>query len=932
MKKSGVTGGFTLSRRGFLKTSAGTVLVTISGVPALAQADGVVGEVLTTPGVATQRIEGRVKVTGGKIFARDFNARDMAGWPDTQWHAMYLRALNTTRPFLGVDLASLPEDAQPTRVVLGSDLTPEQLNPIQMPNRDLLIDERIEEAQQDQKGNFDRPAGLLFDLIVQPGNRANFLGQAVAMLVFDTRAAWAKARRVMQFDDAAYQTYGADIGPDKPIVFQPETTYVKFADFSYATADPDTYTEQAAEYAGRIEDYMASDPTLIVQDFDVDMQAMDPMFMEPEAGIAWHDDATEALNLVLGTQSPDGDVAEIATMYGEPGSPYGLSAINLTSCYPGGGFGGRDKSPFSFMLALASGFTDNNPVRLEYDRFEQFRVGLKRHAATVTGQLAVTPDQTIKVIRTKMEFDGGGRKNLSPYVASLAALCVGGSYKVPMADIFANAVHSENISGGSQRGFGGPQAYFAIETAMDDVAITQGWDPLEFRRHNLLLPEDTTVTGGPVDQILQLDEMLNVAGGHPLWADRAALKEEYAARGQSYGTGLAMSLQAYGTSGDGVVAAIRMDANGRLSVQSDAVDMGNGSATTLGVVVGPILGANAETVDMGGYTLFGQTGLLTTDDLPYGGKPVWENPYWTAKSVGSSSACLTGLHQVHVVEETARAFFLGSLLPAARLIWGLPELRAEQTEWIGGALALDDGSKAEIPRAVLAAKVYEAGLPSGALGHAYFQFRWVSGAYQLQDGGPKQRLELDGVSFYYPETEKPRQILRDDTIAPADATKRFARYVWAPCVNVIGLVVDRTSGAVQVENILSVLNAGKIHVDQLVSGQSQGGVAMALGYTLMEDMPPGMAGPADGQWNLNRYHVPRYGDVPLATKYRPGTRAQELIYMPLLEGEDAVGRGIAEAVMCSIAPAISNGLRDAVGVRYTSLPITPAKILAGLGG
>jgi CO/xanthine dehydrogenase Mo-binding subunit len=127
-----------------------------------------------------------------------------------------------------------------------------------------------------------------------------------------------------------------------------------------------------------------------------------------------------------------------------------------------------------------------------------------------------------------------------------------------------------------------------------------------------------------------------------------------------------------------------------------------------------------------------------------------------------------------------------------------------------------------------------------------------------------------------------------------------------------------------------VLNAGRILVPELVSGQSQGGVAMAIGYTLLEDMPDGMAGPANGTWNLDRYHVPRWDDVPLLSAYQPGRRAQELIVLPETPGDAGAGRGIAEAVMCSIAPAISNALRDAVGKRFTSLPITPAKILKGL--
>ena len=159
---------------------------------------------------------------------------------------------------------------------------------------------------------------------------------------------------------------------------------------------------------------------------------------------------------------------------------------------------------------------------------------------------------------------------------------------------------------------------------------------------------------------------------------------------------------------------------------------------------------------------------------------------------------------------------------------------------------------------------------------------------------------------------------------------RESRYVWSPCVNLVGLTVDPQNGLVEVQNVLSVLNAGRIHVPQLVSGQSQGGVAMAMGWTLFEDMPPGMEGPANGTWNLNRYHVPRYNDVPLADRFELGGRSQELMIMPETPGDKKQGRGIAEAVMCSIAPAISNALKDATGKRFTSLPITPAKILEGL--
>ncbi|WP_158221863.1 xanthine dehydrogenase family protein molybdopterin-binding subunit [Actibacterium pelagium] len=935
-----------MSRRRFLKSASGMVAVSVLGVPALANSRGT-GQVGTDgssiPGIASQRIDGFAKVAGKKVYARDFYARDMgAPWPKTQKYAMYLRALHTDQRFVG--LTNLPPAARSARLVYGDMLDRSLLNPNIPIDRDLHMDERIRESLSSgpSDSSFDHPDAVLFDLIVQPGKVPDFLGQAVALLVFDDVASYREAKRAMQFKDADFQVYAAPDGPLPPLrkPFQPETTYVKFnaegENFSYAAFDDDKrYMAEVEKVRHQIENRLSSMPDLIKHNFTCDMQAMDPMFMEPEAGLAFHHvtSTEKTLHLVLGTQSPDHDVDSILSMFNDSeDAPYKLDAVTLTSCYPGGGFGGRDKSPFSLMLGLASAFSYDEdaegqktyvPLRLEYDRFEQFRVGLKRHAATGTGQIALTPDMNLQNIEMTLDFDGGGRKNLSPYVANLAGLCAGGAYTCDMANIYAQAYHSGNISGGSQRGFGGPQAFFAIETALDDVARELDWDPIQLRLANVIREGDTTVVGGPMDQELRLTEMLEIAEAHPLWADRELIKLGFAEEGKVYGTGLAMSLQAYGTSGDGMVAAVHMAADGTLSVESDAVDMGNGSATTLGVVIGDILGANAQSVDMGCYTLFGQTGLQTNSNST----ERWADPTWTAKGVGSSSACLTALHQVHVVQQTARALFELSILPAARDLWGLPDLTADDVMWNNGLLVLETTEADPIPLADLAYFIHENGLPTGTLGHAYFQGSWAEADYALPTG--TIRLQLDSLATYG-TGGSPRQLSRLNTTGPDAHSARYSRTVWAPCVNVVGVTVDTTNGHVQIENVLSVLNAGRVHVPELVSGQSQGGVAMAISYTLLEDMPPGMEGPADGTWNLNRYHVAHAMDVPLNTRFDPLGRAQELIVLPESEGDKKSGRGIAEAVMCSISPAISNALKDAVGVRYTSLPITPHKILKGL--
>ncbi len=947
-----------LTRRTFLRTSSGVVALSVIGIDALRPSPARAQTSSGIPGVASQRIEGRRKVTGEKIYARDYNSRDLAdhGWPDTQWYGMFLRARTVTRNFEGVDREALQRDARPTRIVLADALEDSVLAPATTMGRDCLVDEQIAEAAEEERkaamltealaptigedGDFDRPKGLDFDLVVRPGFRPNYLGQAVALLLFDNLQDFRAARRTMMFRGGDYQIYGPEIGPDDDIkkVLGWPTKYVRWADpedpnagFSYYDSSGwKAYNKLAKEHVQQIDAYLADTPDLITTEFACEMAAMDPMFMEPETGLVWHNRESGEINLLLGTQSPDGDVADVAKMYGSAGSPLNVTGVNLISCYPGGGFGGRDKSPFSLMIALCAAFSEGNPVRLEYDRFEQFQVGLKRQAARIKGSLAMTPDQKLQVVRADITVNSGGRKNLSPYVASLAALCAGGSYVVPRADIGAQAEYSEQVCAGSQRGFGGPQAFFAIETALDDIAAAQGWDAIEMRRRNALARGGVTVVGGPVDQELRLTEMLDIAAAHPLWAERNAIKAGYAQRGLTYGTGVAMSLQAYGTSSDGVVAAITLDGNGEWTVQSDAVDMGNGSATTLGVVIGDILGANAAHVEMGGYTLFGQIGLQLGEELKQCGQEAdWSNRAYTKKSVGSSSACLTALHQVHVVQQCARAVFAQTVLPAARLAWDDKALEPWQVRWQDGALVMPGGDKPPLPLIEIAAIVLAQDLSRGAVAHAFFQQDWVSAEFDTASG--PQRFKLDGLAVYPGDGGPARPIWRKAVIPPPANANRTSRTTFAPCVDVIGLTVDRRTGTVRVENAVSVLNAGRQHVPQLVSGQSQGGLSMAVGMTLMEDAAPDLSGPAGGEWNLDRYHVPRWGDVPLGTEYRPGGRAQELIVLPESPLDNGQGRGIAEAVMCSVAPAISNALRDATGVRFASLPITPAKILEGLG-
>lgn len=905
-----------ISRRTLLKTTGAAITVNFinlpalfaDDLPALAPPSGWSG----APGKARYRIDGLAKVTGQKIFARDFHAWDMAGWPAEEHPTMILRALHADRPFKGVDLSSVPADSQPIEIITGDKLgkgwpATKRYNCSLTGTLDPASDNPI-----------TLPSSICYDLLVVPGDVPAFLGQPVAMLLFKDRKALRKAKKALQFNARA-QVYAAPTEPLPDVTFPPETNYVRYVrgkeeKFSYAqNGGNKDYTTRAAHYAGLINQEVRASDWLTFQE-SYSMQAMDPMFMEPESGLAWYDASTQTMHLVVGTQSPDDDIKETLTLFQSKESPVTVKHVNLYSCYPGGGFGGRDKSVFTMNLAVAAAFAKGQPVRIAYDRFEQFQAGLKRHPAKLHETLAIDKHGKIQALLTDMDYDAGGRRNLSPYVASLSSLCAGGGYSIPRSSIQASAKHSVNISGGSQRGFGGPQSFFAIESVLDEAAQKLDMDPIDLRLKNILHQGDHTVVGGPVNELLRLEEICHKAKDHRLWRDRYDNQKRHSEKGQLYGVGFALSMQAYGTSGDGMLGSVKILPDGRISVISNAVDMGNGSATTLAVVTARHLGNNAHEIQMGDPEVFQAL------ELTSGGTPQWENPRWTKKFSGSSSACLTAFHQVHAIEQASKVLLDTAVIPAAKRILGkkADHIPPERIGWReDGQLQVDRFPP--LPLSVIAQEIYKTGGYAQAMIHAYFQEHWVRAEYQV-DKRPHS-WEIDALALFPAGQDEAVLINRQNGHYPSKQSGRYSRTTFAPCGNLVGLTVDPQSGQVTITNSISILNAGRIITEGLVSGQSQGGVAQAIGYTLMEDMPPGLDGPANGQWNLNRYHVPLARDVAL--------KGQELITLPRMEGEWAA-KGIAEAVMCSVAPAIANALAMATGARFRDLPITQSKIQEAL--
>lgn len=137
----------------------------------------------------------------------------------------------------------------------------------------------------------------------------------------------------------------------------------------------------------------------------------------------------------------------------------------------------------------------------------------------------------------------------------------------------------------------------------------------------------------------------------------------------------------------------------------------------------------------------------------------------------------------------------------------------------------------------------------------------------------------------------------------------------------VELAVDLETGQIRVENVFSTHDVGRaINPDQ-VRGQIEGGVVQALGYVLTENFIQDQGYVRTDK--LSTYLIPSVMDIP------------EDLQAVIMENPDPNGPfgalGMAEMPYIPFAPAMVAALHDATGVWFDDFPLTPERVLKGLG-
>ncbi len=554
----------------------------------------------------------------------------------------------------------------------------------------------------------------------------------------------------------------------------------------------------------------------------------------------------------------------------------------------GGSFGVKQAIfPMIVLCGLASRLT-GRPVAWVEDRLEHLsasssatnRVTHIRAAVTDAGELlGLDYDQ----------IDDVGAYLRAPEPASLYRMHgnLSGAYAVRDIRCRNRVVTTNKTPTGLNRGFGGPQHYFALERLMHRIAVELGLDPVTVIRRNLVSDDafpyqsaagallDSGRYGTLMDQVLTEDTCRALA-------DRKARAE---AAGKRYGIGYAaivepsVSNMGYittaltpdqrrkaGPKGGAIASAtVAVGPTGGVTVTADGVPQGQGHRTVLSQVVADAFGIDADAVTV-------NTELDTQKDA------------WSI-AAGNYSSRFAG----------AVAGTTG--LAAERLRARLADIAASQLNcerddivFAEGMVGAKDNADNRIPFARLAGLAHWS--PSELPERAEQGLREVAHWSPPELAPPNEKDEINSSLAY--------------------------GFVFDVC----GLEIDPETGACRIDRYITGHDAGRLLNPMLADGQIYGGFAHAVGAALLESFEYGPDG-AFQSGTFADYLLPTSCEVP-----KP-----EIVHLETPSPHTPLGaKGLGEGNCMSTPVAIANAAADALNVTDIVLPLTRARVHALIHG
>ena len=279
--------------------------------------------------------------------------------------------------------------------------------------------------------------------------------------------------------------------------------------------------------------------------------------------------------------------------------------VRVIQTETGGAFGGKEDYPsvlasHAGLLAMKSG----RVIKMVYDRMEDLAATTKRHPSRVRHRTALDANGKLLAMEIDLATDGGAYSTLSATVLSRATLHACGPYVCPNIRVRARAWATNLVPYGAFRGFGAPQAIFAMERHMDEIAAALAIDPVDLRRRNFLHEGDHNATDQLMREPVILDQLLDRAlaesGYH---AKRARYALENLTNPVKRGMGIAVFYHGSGFTGSGELylnslAGVDVTPDEKVRVLVSNTEFGQGTNTILTQIA-----AEALNLDFGDVTM-----------------------------------------------------------------------------------------------------------------------------------------------------------------------------------------------------------------------------------------------------------------------------------------------------------------------------------------
>ena len=344
-----------------------------------------------------------------------------------------------------------------------------------------------------------------------------------------------------------------------------------------------------------------------------------------------------------------------------------VSQVKVIPLEIGGGFGGKTAIYLEPVAALLSKKT-GHPVKMVMSRQEVFEGTGPTSGCYVWAKVGANKEGKITAAQAYLAFEAGAFPG-SP--VSLGALSIFAPYDISneLIDGYDVVVNKPKVA--AYRAPGAPQAVFASEQLLDDLAAKLGMDPLEFRLKNAAKEGSRRVTGQPYPRI-GLVELIEAMKQHPHY--RAPLSEPNQGRGVAvglwYGIGMASS------------CTIKVNDDGTVNLIEGSADIG-GTRASVAMQAAEVLGLRAEEV---------LPTVVDTDSIGY-----------TATTDGSRTTFATGWAAYEAAQSVKR-----QVEERAAAVWGV---EPDSVELVQGVVRSKTDTSLQMTFGEVAAQMADTGGP-----------------------------------------------------------------------------------------------------------------------------------------------------------------------------------------------------------------------------